>query len=427
MLVVMKFGGASLSCIDSILRVAEIVRRQMKKSKVLVVVSGCGGVTDQLTRLLELPPGKERSQAIKALHQLHIDLSSQLARTLHAEAEFMPVLSAIKYWFERLEQFLTDIDAYYQHIITLGERLSAQLILGVFNALSFRPSHFDATEGIRVYREAGELVPDYQKMRELCRQLGDGCHDLRVSEGFIGLDEQLQLINLGRNGSDWSAALFAIACNAGRLEIWKEVHGLYSADPRVVETSGLIPNIAFRDLCILAQIGAAVIHAPALAALSDHRLTLELKCTRDPAHDGTRIHFCELRPAVAVITSLNGVHLEQKDNWLNIYCRDKASTELRLISSEARLATNEVEHCFYYRGIETSLISVFDNTRLPAPEQISQILIGNGIACQCLSVNKFAHTRCLIVARDQVVEALRLLHIVLVGQGTAINTLEEQA
>ncbi|WDE05307.1 hypothetical protein SG34_029145 [Thalassomonas viridans] len=427
MLVVMKFGGASLGCIDSILRVVEIVRRQQQKSKVLVVVSGCGGVTDQLTRLLSLSPGEAQAQAVEALHQQHISLSLQLARTLHAEAEFIPVLSAIRYWFEQLEHFLTDVESYYQQIITLGERLSAQLMLGVFKACSLGPGYFDATQGIRVYREQGELVPDYQQMQQLCREICSDCHDLRVTEGFIGLDEGRQLVNLGRNGSDWSAALFAIACNAVRLEIWKEVHGLYSADPRVVEAPELIPHIAFSDLCILAQIGAAVIHAPALAALSDHRLTLELKCTLDPAHDGTRIHFCGMRPAVTVITSLNGVHLEQHDNRLDIYCRDKASTELRLISSEARLTEAQPEHCFYYQGIETSLISVFDNSRLPAPEQIRQTLFDQGIACQCLSVDKFPHSRCLIVARDQVVEALRLLHTKLVMQQAGFHILEEQA
>lgn len=423
----MKFGGTCLSNVNSIFRVAKIVGRQQEKSKVLVVVSGCAGVTDKLTQLLSLSVKAEIKLVVENLYQQHVSLCLALAKKLHAEEEFIPVLSSIKYQFERLERFLINPEYYYHQIITLGERLSAQLILGVFNALSLSPHYLNATDYIKVEKSQDQLVPLYKDIRLKCQKLIWLPHSIFVTEGFIALDEEDLLTNLGRNGSDWSAALFAISCDAIRLEIWKDVYGLYTADPQVVSEPNLIPHINFKDLSTLSKLGAAVIHSPALDALSENKLTLELKCILAPEHDGTQILFCDFRPPIKIISSLTRLHLEQKDNQLDIYSKDKGATELRLISSGPLVSNASLFRWFYQQEFEVSLIAIFDNDNKIAPDLISQILDQINISVQQIVMAKFDNTHSFIVARKDSVKVIQALHFALIEQGEIVQVTKEEA
>lgn len=378
--VVMKFGGASLACAGSMLRVVELIQLQQKTTQVFVIVSGCGNVTNELETMLSLPTPALQRQALAQIQQQHLQLIHHCADVLQAEAEISYLLQRVSQMFEQTWQSLQRPGCNPNEILTLGERLSAQIVCAILQVLGLSCSYLNATDYICLAGDPSLHRPDLATCMQLCRQAGSQALQVNVSEGFIARSANGQIATLGRNGSDTSAVLWAVALGATRLEIWKEVDGLFDADPNIVADASLITDIAFDDLCVLSQFGSAVIHYPALQLLKHERLILSLRCPKHPnSPKSTHIHFGGERPAVTALAVLNDVQIRPNQHHSALYSIDKGKSELRFVM-DVDAPTHTVQ-CLQVRQQTDPLmlLTVFSNQLCLQGDLIEQQLLAAGI------------------------------------------------
>ena len=422
--VVMKFGGASLACAGSILRVADLVQQQQKYSPVLVIVSGCGNVTNELESMLTLSSIDSRRQVLAEIQGRHFAMLAACATSLQAESETTDIKQKIAQLcadaWHQLEQPLIN----ESELLTLGERLSAQIVVGILQVLGLSCGYFNATEFIYLEGDKAEHKPDLLKTTRLCQQGFETSTQVHVSEGFIACDSAGAVATLGRNGSDTTAAIWAVALGAARLEIWKEVDGLFDADPNVVTQAKLITDIAFDDLCQLSQFGSSVIHYPALQLLKNQRLILSLKCPKNPhSPKATHIHFGGARPDVTALAVLNGIQLLPHRQGTGLFCIDKGNAELRFVMELALPAVSLQRIITKQQSEPLSLITLFSNQVVLQPQDIELQLKAAGGAVVAVYAGYAADMLHLVVCEAQKVRLLQIVHGIL-RQYTDVRTEE---
>lgn len=318
---VFKFGGASVSTTERIQQTAEIIR-QYAAEQLVVVVSAMGKTTNALEKVAEafyagnLP---ESLQLFSTVKQQHIGTAKYLLVTHYNEC-----ISRLSDFFTEVEWLLHDkpvkpFDYYYDQIVCVGELLSTTIISHYLAECNIRNSWIDVRDVIRTDNNFRDAIIDWTttgiKTNETLKPLLNE-HEVVVTQGFIGSTDENESTTLGREGSDFSAAIFANLLDAENLTIWKDVEGVMNADPHQFNNAILINELSFEEVIEMAYYGAQVIHPKTIKPLQNKGIPLQVKCFLDTSLPGTVITnkgLKQLPPIIIVKQSQALLHLHSQD------------------------------------------------------------------------------------------------------------------
>ena len=294
---VFKFGGASVKDASSVRNVANIIRRYPQE-RLIIVISAMGKVTNMLEGLVRSYFHKDR-QKQRHLNQIRIFHQSIMVELFSNPSH--EVYEAVSGIFQRLEQKIKaapggNFDYEYDQIVSAGELISSSILhyflrdSGIENDLMHAPDVVMTDEN---YREGRVYWPQtVRTVRQRLQKVGfeeNGPGKIVVTQGFIGRSPDGSFTTLGREGSDYSAAIFAHAADAEELIIWKDVPGLLNADPKFFPDARLIDLISFRETIELSYYGASIIHPKTIQPLENKNIPLRVKSFLDPDANGTLI------------------------------------------------------------------------------------------------------------------------------------------
>ena len=289
---VLKFGGSSVGSVESILSVKSIVEKEAKHGPVVVVVSALSGVTDQLlatskTALKGNDKWRTEFQDIVDRHHRLIDAVITDTKSLEQ------LVFTVDSLFEQLRSIFFGV--YLVHdlskktqdaIVSYGERISSHIVTSLIRG-SIR---MNARDFIRTERKIGKNQLDTDLTYRLVREAFAHQHRISIVPGFISRDRDSgETTNLGRGGSDYTAAIIAAALDADVLEIWTDVDGFMTADPRVIKTAYTINELSYVEAMELCNFGAKVIYPPTIYPVCVKNIPIRVKNTFNPKHPGTLI------------------------------------------------------------------------------------------------------------------------------------------
>ena len=279
---VYKFGGASVATSEGISNVARII--SLCEDDVLVVVSAMGKTTNALERVLDALMADDRVLAQKewdsivAYHDAVIDRLSLPHDTL-------PFRSVPSLWDK------SDYDLSYDQLVSLGELISSAIVQACLLSQGIDCDRLDMTRLLRTDHTYRDARVDLAVSQALLRQaLQKSTKRVHVLQGFIGGTEDGLRTTLGREGSDYTAALVGNFVDAESVTIWKDVPGILNADPRLVPNTVLIPELRYSDAVELSYSGAQIIHPKTIRPLENKHIPLYVKPFGDPAAPGSKIH-----------------------------------------------------------------------------------------------------------------------------------------
>ena len=295
---VLKFGGSSVGSADAISKVLDIVSESIKKEPTIVVVSAMSGVTDQLLMLAHsASQGNEAYKTIvQNIEQKHLDA----VRTLLPIQQQSATLSLVKQMINELEAnceglcMLKELTPRMQDkIVSYGELLSSKIIAAAFDAKGIKQQWVDSRELIKTNSNYLNAVVDKELTNKNIQNYfsapDNNKFDVYMAPGFVASDLDGNITTLGRGGSDYTGAIYAAALKASSLEIWTDVSGMMTADPRMVQNAKEIPQISYQEAMELSHFGAKVIYPPTIQPVMQQNIPVWIKNTFDPAHPGTII------------------------------------------------------------------------------------------------------------------------------------------
>ena len=285
---VLKFGGSSVATPDSIKKVKAIVKSQ--EEEVVVVVSALGGVTDELIRISALAESADASylEKLQALRKRHIDTCEALVDTAKGGKLLRLAVDSLLNELDSICRgvFLLKVlpEKTRAQILSFGERLSSLIVTAAIG-------HAELYDSLDFIRMNGELV-DFEETNKLVKEkfadYGKGS-PVAIAPGFIARDLAGDIVTLGRGGSDYTASILAAALNASILEIWTDVDGFMSADPRIIKTSYVIDELTYEEATELCNFGAKVVYPPTLYPVCLKGIPIIVKNTFNPEAPGTLI------------------------------------------------------------------------------------------------------------------------------------------
>lgn len=291
---VLKFGGTSVANAQNISLVKDIVSNDTS-DKTIVVVSAFGGVTDILLDTAALASKQDTAYktSLKALEDRHLTTVKALI-PINAQST---VLSKVKSELNTLETLLEgafligEITAQLSDkIVSYGELLSAYVICEYFKHQGLDASHANSRELIRTNDINGKAAVNFEITYAQCKKyIDDTPNKIVVAPGFISSSENGNPTTLGRGGSDYTAAIFAAAIDATVLEIWTDVSGMYTANPKVVKQAKAIPHISYEEAMELSHFGAKVLYPPTIQPVLSKGISIVIKNTFKPEDAGTLI------------------------------------------------------------------------------------------------------------------------------------------
>jgi len=312
---VLKFGGSSVANAVNIRKVMDIVQQACRKDKTIVVVSALGGTTNMLIEAGSLAAShnsayKEKLKEFGNRHQTAVhdllpsDRQGSLLKLVNERCnELDRICEAV---FLLREFSLRTQDSIVSH----GELLSSIIISAAFESLHITNQWLDAREIIRTDSGFGAATPDFEFTLASLRQcMLQKPSPLYIIPGFIASDSNGVTTTLGRGGSDYSAAILAAATDAKVLEIWTDVSGMMTADPRLVVNAKAIPHVSYKEAMELSHFGAKVIYPPTIQPVMKKEIPVWIKNTFSPDDYGTLIEsqVLENKNMVRGITSISGM------------------------------------------------------------------------------------------------------------------------
>lgn len=295
---VFKFGGASIESVERAKKVSDIIKSNAD-DVMLIVISAMGKTTNALEEIVNLLFDKKKDEAIMKLAELkekHLSFAKDLLG--EKSQDIRPKLDEL---FTEAEWTLNEptdrgYNYFYDQIVCIGELASTSIITLHLSLQGINNQWIDARGLIRTddtYRD-GKVDWNFTKQRvaaEILPILEDKKHV--ITQGFIGATDENNSTTLGREGSDYSAAIFASLLEAESVTIWKDVPSLLSADPKQFEDTVPIEEISYRETIEMAFYGAQVIHPKTLKPLHNNNIPLYVKCFLDAKLPGTKVHSPE--------------------------------------------------------------------------------------------------------------------------------------
>ncbi|HHX8563647.1 lysine-sensitive aspartokinase 3 [Vibrio sp. RM-44-3] len=293
---VAKFGGTSVANFEAMSRCATIIENNPNTR--LVVSSACSGVTNLLVELANgVQDQTHRTELLQNLANIHDAILTQLEDSTKTAAEVYGILDTVTSLAEaasiQASAKLTD------HLVACGELMSTHILTQLMCERGIQAMRFDIRDVLRTDDNFGRAEPNIEaistlaqdKLVPLCQQ------SVVVTQGFIGSDEAGNTTTLGRGGSDYSAALIAESVKAAGLEIWTDVPGIYTTDPRIAPKASPIPEISFSEASEMANFGAKILHPSTLVPALRYDIPVFVGSSKEPEKGGTWIrHQVESSP-----------------------------------------------------------------------------------------------------------------------------------
>ncbi len=306
---VLKFGGTSVGSAATIKKVKEIVEQQT--TDVVVVVSALGGVTD-----LILKAAKAAAGGMEDFHPILNDIKDRHSQTIFELFNGAgPIVYIAEELLDELEQILTGITLVGEltpktldRIAGIGERISSQIIAQYIQGAVYK----DASSFIQTDSNFGKAAVDFSVTNEKIKFEFTEFSGIAVVPGFIARNFKGEFTTLGRGGSDYTAAIIAAALQAESLEIWTDVNGFMTADPRVISKAYTIPELTYSEAMELSHFGAKVIYPPTILPVYQKGIPIHVKNTFSPDNEGTLILSGVKTPKdrpIKGISSISGISL----------------------------------------------------------------------------------------------------------------------
>ena len=283
---IFKFGGASVKDAESVKNVAKVLNSQGFE-KCLLVVSAMGKTTNALEKVVEYYFKKEDYQKeVEKIKQSHLEITKGLF------AENHKIFGEVALFFDDLEAFLRrnkspNYNFVYDQVVSCGEMISSKILSEYLNDINFSNAWLDARDYIKTDDTYREGVVNWQETEKNISGLDQ--NQSYVTQGFIGSEANNFTVTLGREGSDYSAAIFAYCLNAEAMTIWKDVPGVMTGDPRKFENVTLLSNISYEEAIEMAYYGASVIHPKTLQPLKQKNIPFYVKSFVEPEKPGTKV------------------------------------------------------------------------------------------------------------------------------------------
>lgn len=283
---IFKFGGASVKDAESIRNVGVVLETQSFQN-CLIVVSAMGKTTNALERVVDQYFKKENYEAqVEDIKNNHLIITSNLFADNH------PVLGEIAVFFDDICAFLRrnkspNYNFVYDQVVSCGELISSKILSEYLNEIQFKNKWLDARDFIKTDSQYREGVLNWEETEKNIQKLDASlCF---VTQGFIASDEHNFTVTLGREGSDYSAAIFAYCLNADHLTIWKDVPGVMTGDPRKFAEVKLLSEISYEEAIEMAYYGASIIHPKTLQPLKKKNIPFYVKSFLSPKNEGTKV------------------------------------------------------------------------------------------------------------------------------------------
>ncbi len=292
---VFKFGGASINSIDRIKNVKNILE-EYKEEQLLIIISAMGKTTNALEKVVEAFYNNRKEEALSLFDKVkkdHITTAKYLLVT-----HYLPCEAQMKDIFTEAEWLLHDkpvqsYDYYYDQLVCIGELLSTTIMSYFLNEMKVNNKWVDVRDIIRTDNNFRDANIDWNYTTEqINRQIKPLLEKegIIITQGFIGATDENESTTLGREGSDYSAAVFANLLDAESQTIWKDVESVMNADPREVPDAVPIPELNYTEVIEMAYYGAQVIHPKTIKPLQNKSIPLYVKCFLDASLPGTLIH-----------------------------------------------------------------------------------------------------------------------------------------
>ena len=291
---VFKFGGASINTVERIKNTARIIE-SFKGEKLLIIISAMGKTTNALEKVVDaFFEGRQEDalQLFEQVKQSHLSTLKYLITINWQQAE-----NQLKDFFTEVEWLLYDkpvreYDYYYDQIVCCGELLSTSLVSIYLNEAGIKNKWVDVRDIIRTDDNFRDAYIDWnytrQKIKADIEPLFNDI-DIVITQGFIGATDENESTTLGREGSDFSASIFANILDAVDQTIWKDVEGVMNADPKEFPDAVILDALSYREVVEMAYYGAQVIHPKTIKPLENKNIPLHVRCFLNPALKGTTI------------------------------------------------------------------------------------------------------------------------------------------
>ena len=318
---VFKFGGASVNSVERVKNVGDILKIYPNE-KILVVISAMGKTTNALEKVVNAFYEGKKEEALQLFQQVkqqHVNSAKYLLVTNAIACE-----EQLNNFFTEAEWLLhdkpvRDYDYYYDQVVCIGELLSTSIVSHFLNEIGIKNQWVDVRDIFRTDDNFRDAVIDWDVTKENVNgqivKLFNG-YDIVLTQGFIGSTDENESTTLGREGSDYSAAVFANLLNAKNQTIWKDVPGVMNADPKQFPDAVEIHELNYNEVIEMAYYGAQVIHPKTIKPLQNKGIPLYVKCFLDPSLSGTIIHNKSLKglpPIIVVKENQVMIELSSKD------------------------------------------------------------------------------------------------------------------
>ena len=342
---VFKFGGASVSSTERIQQAGNILQ-SYKGEQLLIVISAMGKTTNALEKVAEAFYNNKKEEALQlfeAIKQSHLTLAKYLLVTTYNET-----LEQLVNFFTEVEWLLHDkpvrgFDYYYDQVVCIGELLSTVIVSAYLNESGFTNHWIDVRDIIRTDNNFRDANIDWKYTREKAETVVMPLlkeYNVVITQGFIGSTDENESTTLGREGSDYTAAVFANLLNAEAQVIWKDVEGVMNADPKQFTDAQLLRELNYDEVIEMAYYGAQVIHPKTIKPLQNKGIPLYVKCFLDKELQGTVIHNKTIKGLPPIIVLKQNQALIQLRSKDFSFVGEKPVADLYQILADSKIKPN---------------------------------------------------------------------------------------
>ena len=293
---ILKFGGSSVGSVENIKRIIDIVKNEKKQGNdVILVCSAFKKITDQLINAGKL--AEKRDENYKAVLENIKERHLAAIHALVTKKTIKPaLLEELEEGLQRVDDILHGVsllaelsDKTLARLMSFGERLSCFIIAGALTEVNLKGVYVNATQLIKTDSNYVAAKVNFDRTNKNILEYFEHLHGIPVITGFIGTDEFNDITTLGRGGSDYTAAIFGAALKVSAIEIWSDVDGVLTADPRRVDQAMTVPALSYKEAMELSHFGAKVIYPPTIQPAYVKGIPIYIKNTFNPEHPGTFI------------------------------------------------------------------------------------------------------------------------------------------